>query len=308
MFRTRFAPSPTGPLHLGHAYSALLAHDTAMAEGGDFFLRIDDLDQSRCRPHWEAQLKDDLSWLGLWWPEPCRRESEHAAAYDAALDALWVRGLLYPCTCTRRDIKEAASAPQEGTPRTGPDGIIYPGTCRDSEAFWEQRTFPDAFPRPKDVTLRLNMSLAVMADAVFDHRIETSDAGWRQIAGFTETGFGPNQETGRVEFTPDEMIDTVGDIVLSRKDAGAAYHLAVVVDDAEQGITNVIRGMDLFEATKIHVLLQRLLQLPTPIYHHHDLIRDDAGKRLAKRDDSKAIAKYRDEGASPQDIRRLVGL
>ena len=261
--RTRFAPSPTGPLHLGHAYSALLAHDMAQAAGGTFLLRIDDLDQSRARAEWEVQLKDDLRWLGLDWPEPCRRESEHLGEYEAALDRLWDMGLLYPCHCSRRDIREALSAPQEGAP-IGPDGLIYPGTCRPSA--------PPVGPRPSGLTLRLDMARACSAIG--------------EPISFQETGNGPDGKTGRIVATAQEMVETVGDVVVARKEMGAAYHLAVVVDDAAQGITQVVRGEDLFDATRIHVLLQGLLGLPTPGYHHHRLIRDADGKRLAKRDDA----------------------
>ncbi|WP_417741529.1 tRNA glutamyl-Q(34) synthetase GluQRS [Salipiger sp.] len=283
---TRFAPSPTGPLHLGHAYSALLNHDRAKAAGGTFLLRVDDLDQSRARPEWEAQLKDDLRWLGLDWPEPCRRESEHLGAYEAALDRLWEMGLLYPCHCTRRDIREALSAPQEGAPVTGPDGLVYPGTCRPAT--------PPTGPRPEDTTLRLDMARACAALA-------------RPVL-FEETGAGPDGQTGSIETAAQEMITSIGDVVLARRDMGAAYHLAVVIDDAAQGVTEVIRGRDLFEATRIHVLLQGLLELPTPGYHHHRLIRDETGKRLAKRDDARAIALYRSEGRTPQQLRDMVGL
>ncbi len=258
----------------------MLAHDMATAAGGTFLLRIDDLDQSRSRPAWESQIYDDLHWLGLDWPTPCRRESECLSEYDAALDRLWDMGLLYPCTCSRRDIREALSAPQE-TLREGPDGLVYPGTCRATPSG----------PRPHHATLRLDMAKACEATAAP-----------RQ---FTETG---PQHAGTITLTGDAMIRDVGDVVLSRKDMGAAYHLAVVVDDAAQGITHVVRGADLFQATNIHVLLQALLGLPTPIYHHHDLIRDAHGKRLAKRDDARAIATYRDEGLTPADIRAKVGL
>jgi glutamyl-Q tRNA(Asp) synthetase len=288
---TRFAPSPTGPLHLGHAYSALLAHDAAKDEGGCFHLRIDDLDQTRSRPEWEAQLKDDLQWLGVDWPEPCRRESEYMAEYEAALDRLWDMGLLYACTCTRRDIREALSAPQEGAPIHGPDGLVYPGTCRPDTAP------TNAQPRPREGTLRLDMRRAMAQPCFESSPIE-----------FAETGSGPSGDTGQIEITAEYMIQTVGDVVLARKDFGASYHLAVVIDDHAQSITHVIRGRDLFDATKIHVILQRLLGLPTPIYHHHRLIRDDSGKRLAKRDDARAIAKYRAEGATPEAIRSMVGL
>ncbi|MDX1780491.1 MAG: tRNA glutamyl-Q(34) synthetase GluQRS [Thalassovita sp.] len=282
-FTTRFAPSPTGPLHLGHAFSAMLAHDMARAAGGQFLLRIEDIDQSRARPHWEDQICDDLHWLGLDWPEPVMRQSDRLPAYRDTLQKLWDRGLLYPCTCNRRDILSALSAPQEGTePAMGPDGPIYPGTCRHLPA--------PGSPMP-DQALRLNMARAVA---------EIGPAPLR----FTETGQHPKQ----VEIAPETLIGTVGDIVLARRDMGTSYHLSVVLDDAEQGITHVVRGQDLFDATQIHVLLQRLLDLPTPSYHHHRLIRDDQGKRLAKRDDARAIAKYRAEGATLQDIRAMVGL
>lgn len=283
-FATRFAPSPTGPLHLGHAYSALLSQDMARSEGGDFLLRIEDIDRTRSRPDWEAQIYSDLDWLGLRWPTPVMRQSERLTAYGAALDDLWARGLLYPCTCSRRDIAEAMSAPQEGAPpATGPDGPVYPGTCRAA---------PRTGSRPRDVHLRLDMAAALAARAA---------AG----TAFTETG--PAQ-CGAIHTGPETYRDAIGDVVLARRDMGTSYHLSVVLDDAAQDITHVTRGEDLFEATRIHVLLQRLMALPTPLYHHHRLIRDAAGKRLAKRDDARAIATYRAEGATPQDIRRMVGL
>ncbi|MAU53795.1 MAG: tRNA glutamyl-Q(34) synthetase GluQRS [Roseovarius sp.] len=277
MFITRFAPSPTGPLHLGHAFSAMLAHDMAQAAGGRFLLRIDDLDRSRCRPEWEAQIRNDLRWLGLDWPEPVMRQSDRLPRYRAALQALWARGLLYPCTCTRADIRAAASAPQEGAPLHGPDGVIYPGTCRPES--------PPTGPMPEGAALRLDMVRAIEVTGI---PLKYNEKG-------TET------------FLRD-LPETAGDVVLARRDMGASYHLAVVLDDADQGITHVIRGADLAEATQIHVLLQNLLGLPTPAYHHHRLIRDAQGKRLAKRDDARAIATYRAAGASPQDIRAMVGL
>jgi glutamyl-Q tRNA(Asp) synthetase len=281
--RTRFAPSPTGPLHLGHAFAAVLAHDMARKAGGEFLLRIEDIDQGRARPEWEAAIYADLAWLGLTWDGPVMRQSDRGSAYRAALDDLWRPGLIYPCTCTRRDIEAAASAPQEGAPPAfGPDGLIYPGTCRDRPGRGE-RPLPDG-------ALRLDMGRAGIG------------------AAFTETGTGPEGQTGEIIATADDLRAGVGDVVLARRDMGAAYHLAVVVDDAAQGITHVTRGEDLFEATKIHVVLQRLLGLPTPIYHHHRLIRDEAGKRLAKRDDARALRTYRAEGATPADIRRMVGL
>lgn len=283
---TRFAPSPTGPLHLGHAFSALLAYDMAQAAKGTFLLRIEDIDQSRARPHWETQIYDDLTWLGVSWPSPVMRQSDRQPAYDDALDRLWSQGLLYSCTCSRRDIKDALSAPQEGVP-IGPDGVIYPGTCRrpiDPDTMHAQR--------PKDTTLRLNMAAA--------------SALCTDTLTYAETY--ASRTPANVASDPERLQTTVGDVVLCRKDMGTSYHLSVVVDDAAQGVSDVVRGHDLEDATRIHVLLQTLLGFPTPTYHHHRLIRDDAGKRLAKRDDARALTKYRTEGATPSDIRRLVGL
>ncbi|NNE52803.1 MAG: tRNA glutamyl-Q(34) synthetase GluQRS [Sulfitobacter sp.] len=280
-FRTRFAPSPTGPLHLGHAYSALLNSDLAREAGGEFLLRIEDIDRARSKPEWEMQIYDDLHWLGLVWPDPVMRQSDRLPVYEAALDRLWDRGLLYSCTCRRADIAAAIAAPQEGSLPLGPDGLIYPGTCRHAR--------PRTGPRPRDLPLRLDLSTAV-ADG---HEFR-----------FRETGEHP----GDVIFDKPDLIRDVGDIVLSRRDMGTSYHLSVVLDDAAQEISHVVRGGDLFEATRIHVLLQDLLDLRTPIYHHHRLIRDEAGKRLAKRDDARAIALYRSEGRSPADIRAMVRL
>ncbi|WP_114963707.1 tRNA glutamyl-Q(34) synthetase GluQRS [Tritonibacter mobilis] len=279
-FTTRFAPSPTGPLHLGHAYSALLASDMAKQQNGQFLLRIEDIDQSRARTSWEEQIYEDLTWLGLTWPAPVLRQSDRLPRYRAALERLNARGLTYPCRCNRSDIELAAGAPQEGVPQFGPDGRIYPGTCR-------QRSMAEA--GPNDV-IRLNMAAALeqLSQLAF---FETSqDLG------------------GCISLERDHLVQAVGDIILERRNMGSSYHLSVVVDDADQGITDVVRGADLFESTQIHVVLQALLHLPVPRYHHHRLIRDPQGKRLAKRDDARAIAKYRAEGASPQDIRALVGL
>ena len=304
-FVTRFAPSPTGPLHLGHAYSAILAHDMARAEGGTFLLRIEDIDQQRSKPAWESQLIDDLTWLGVYWDAEPMRQSDRLPAYHAALDALWLQGLIYPCTCNRRDIETALSAPQEGVDlRTGPDGLVYPGTCRGRSGL--QRTFPESHPRPRDATLRLLVSQTSLGP--YEHRIDSPNGGWHSYVGYRETGIGPTGKSGLIEFSPEDIDDQVGDFVVARRDMATAYHLSVVVDDADQGITHVIRGEDLSQATRIHVLLQRLLGLPTPVYHHHRLIRDDQGKRLAKRDDARALSKFRAEGATPADIRGMVGL
>ena len=285
-YRGRFAPSPTGPLHLGHAYSAMLAHDMAQAADGAFLLRIEDIDQSRCRPEWEAQIYLDLQWLGITWPQPVLRQSSRMQAYATALDDLWSRDLLYPCACSRRDIEQALSAPQEGLAAAlGPDGLVYPGTCRG-------RGTPQS-PRPHDAVLRLDMAAACQFCAK------------QGTVGFQETG---PAHRGCITTSTASYANEIGDIVVSRREMGTSYHLSVVLDDAAQGISHVVRGEDLFDFTPIQVILQHLLRLPTPIYHHHALIRDDQGKRLAKRDDARAIAKYRAEGVTPAEIRRMVGL
>lgn len=277
---TRFAPSPTGPLHLGHAFSALTAHDAARAAGGQFQLRIEDLDETRCRPEYEEAILDDLRWLGLTWDGPVWRQSDRGAQYAAALASLAERELVFPCSCNRSQIRAAADL--HGITAMGPDGLVYPGTCRAR---------PMSDRKPGDA-VRLHMRNAIQAFGTELH--------------FPEIG---PLNTGHVTVRPATLINTVGDVVLARRLTGtAAYHLACVVDDAAQGITHVIRGQDLFEATQIHVVLQRLLGLPTPFYHHHRLVLDETGKRLAKRHDSKAIARYRAEGASPEDVRHMIGL
>ncbi|MEL7093439.1 MAG: tRNA glutamyl-Q(34) synthetase GluQRS [Pseudomonadota bacterium] len=284
-FTTRFAPSPTGPLHLGHAYSAILAHDMARAAGGRFLLRIEDIDTTRARPEWEQAIYDDLTWLGLTWDAPPIRQSDRIPAYEAALRQLWDRQLLYPCTCTRKDILSALDAPQEGVePAFGPDGLIYPGTCRGASRM-------GSFPT--NATLRLDMAAALQQIG-------------KTTLGFTESGLPTGNSPQTVLYKTEALLNNLGDIVLSRRDFVGSYHLSVVLDDAAQEITHVIRGADLFDATQIHVVLQNLLQLPTPTYHHHTLIRDDDGKRLAKRDDARAIAKYRADGATPADIRDMT--
>ena len=274
-FRTRFAPSPTGPLHLGHAYSALYGHRLAEAKNGLWLLRIDDLDHSRSKPEWTQQIFDDLRWLGLAWPEPVRFQSQETASYQTALDALARARLIYPCCCNRADIAQAAAAPQEGVPEFGPDGRIYPGTCR-------QRSLSQAGAGD---ALRLNMRKAVKA--------------LQKPVTYEEFG---TQLSERITLKPEALIAQVGDVVLRRKDQGAAYHLAVVIDDDAQNITDVVRGADLSAATQIHVVLQQLLNIQTPRYHHHALIRDEMGKRLAKRSDSEALSTLRNAGYSAQDI------
>ncbi|MGL4235931.1 tRNA glutamyl-Q(34) synthetase GluQRS [Tabrizicola sp.] len=277
-FVTRFAPSPTGPLHLGHAYSAILAHDMARAEGGAFLLRMEDTDLERSKSEYESLILEDLAWLGLACDGPVHRQSEHIASYNVRLEPLAARGLLYPCSCTRSDIRSALSAPQEGVVFN-----VYPGTCRHRSM--DSRKPGDA--------LRLNLAAALDALSGAD-------------LSFTETG---PAHAGHHQIDPPQAIDRIGDVVLSRKGEDiVAYFLAAALDDGDHGVTHIIRGEDLFEFTPVQVILQRLFGLPTPVYHHHRLIRDDQGKRLAKRDDARAISKYRAEGATPADVRRLVGL
>jgi glutamyl-Q tRNA(Asp) synthetase len=278
--RTRFAPSPTGPLHLGHAFSALTAFVLARSAGGTFLLRIEDIDTARCRPEWETQIYADLHWLGLRWPEPVMRQSERLFAYRAALDRLAALGVLYPCRCTRGDLRAALSAPQEGVPPAGPDGPIYPGTCR-------HRTLDEADPTD---AIRLNIARAAQS---------TGPLHWTEQAG---------PQAGPQMADAEQLAAQIGDVILARRDIGSSYHLAVTVDDAAQDISLVVRGEDLAPATPVHVLLQRLLGLPTPAYHHHRLIRDADGKRLAKRDDARALSLFRAEGARPEDIRQRIGL
>ncbi|SFD82546.1 glutamyl-Q tRNA(Asp) synthetase [Roseivivax sediminis] len=260
----------------------MLASDLARDIGGTFHLRIEDIDRSRARDHWEAQIYTDLAWLGLRWEHPVLRQSERMDAYRQALETLWRRGFLYPCSCRRRDIRDALAAPQEGAPVYGPDGPVYPGTCRPAA--------PPAGSPPHETALRLDMRRALQS-------LDPASLWFEETTG-----------KGRISLSPCELIDGVGDVVLARRDMGTSYHLSVVVDDAAQGITHVTRGEDLFEATAVHVVLQRLMDMPSPIYQHHRLIRDAEGKRLAKRDDARSIARYREDGLSPADIRQLVDL
>ncbi len=286
MYVTRFAPSPTGPLHLGHVFSAATGYMRAKAEGGRFLLRIEDIDQSRSRKDWENRIYDDLSWIGLHWDNSVLRQSERLRDYQNALDTLTDLGVLYPCRCSRADINAALSAPQEGAQIYGPDGVIYPGTCRNRRM--SDATATDA------IRLNIRMVLDVLR----------SSNSLRYI-DFLETG--PIYD-GRHTFQRAHFVDAIGDVVLARRDMGTSYHLSVVIDDAAQGITEIVRGADLWEATPIHRLLQLLLDLPEPRWHHHALIRDHAGKRLAKRDDARAVATYRAAGETAQDVLRRVGL
>jgi glutamyl-Q tRNA(Asp) synthetase len=273
----RFAPSPNGPLHLGHALSALLNRDMAEEMGGRFLLRIEDIDTERSRPEFEASILDDLSWLGLRWERPVRRQSEHFGEYVEALETLKARGLVYPCTCTRGEIR-AAIAAKSGWPND-PDGTpIYPGTCRPP---------PGAMFVDREPAWRLNMTKAIE---------ETGPLAWTEIRadGSTET----------------IMADPAawGDVVLARRDTPTSYHLSVTLDDALQGVTHVVRGQDLYAATAVHRVLQTLLGLPEPIYRHHRLILGADGRKLSKSAGSEALHVLRSDAARVADIRRLVGL
>ncbi len=281
---TRFAPSPNGHLHPGHAFSALTAWDWAKANHARFILRIEDTDRTRSRPEFEKSQLEDLAWLGLAWETPVRRQSDHMADYQKGLDRLTQLGVIYPCFCTRKDITEAAIAPH------GPEGVIYPGTCRHLSQDIRATRIAEGTAH----ALRIDVARALaIAERLTGNRLT-----------FTEEGSGPQGETGRLPVDPTPM----GDAVIARKDGVIAYHLAVVMDDAAQGITHIIRGQDLFFATPLHRVLQVLLDLPEPIYQHHSLITDDTGERMAKRRGSKTLRDLRAEGVTPDDIRRMVGL
>jgi glutamyl-Q tRNA(Asp) synthetase len=269
---TRFAPSPTGLLHLGHAFSALTAFCAAREAGGRFLLRIEDIDPVRCKPAFAQALFDDLRWLGLTWEEPVRFQSAHGADYAAALERLREMELLYPCFCTRKEIG-ALAAPQENDDA----GPVYPGTCRDLSA--QAR---EALAQTRSHVWRLDMGRACdRAGAIFWH----------------------DAIKGEVRADPARF----GDVVLARKDVPTSYHLSVTVDDALQGVTCVTRGEDLFAATDIHRLLQALLALPTPRYRHHALLRDATGRRFAKRDKALTLRSLREAGKTPRDVREMVG-
>ncbi len=271
---TRFAPSPTGWLHLGHAYAALFAHEKAA--GGRFLIRLEDIDGTRARPEYEKAIFEDLAWLGLKWETPVRRQSDHWDDYRAALAKLEALDLLYPCFCTRREIQEeiarAGNAPQ------GPDGPLYPGTCRNRSA--DERS--ERIVAGEAYALRLDVAKAT--------RFVSEELVWS------------DRSHGSFIAKP----DVFGDVVLARKDTPASYHLAVVVDDALQGITLVTRGEDLLEATHLHRLLQELLGLPVPEWHHHRLITDETGKRLAKRDDARSLRSLRAAGWTPERVRDTI--
>jgi glutamyl-Q tRNA(Asp) synthetase len=277
----RFAPSPTGRLHRGHAFSALLAAETARDAGGRFILRIEDIDEGRCRPEFEAAIYEDLAWLGLAWDQPVRRQSEHLDDYGRALDRLRDRGLVYRCFKTRREVLDAiASAPHGAQPSfTG---------ARLSSAEETQRL--DA-GEPFAWRLSIAAAKGALGPAF-------------EALAFTELGQGPDGEHGRQCARP----EPAGDVILARKGLGVAYHLAVVVDDALQGVSHVVRGEDLYGAVHIQRLLQALLGLPTPLYRHHRLLARPDGRRYAKRDRAETLAEIRASGVSPEALRRELGL
>src|SRR5262245_7660363 len=276
MIVTRFAPSPTGFLHIGHAASALAGWTAAKQAGGRFLLRVEDIDNKRCRPVFEAAIHEDLAWLGLDWEQPVRRQSEHMVDYRSALQRLEAHGIIYPCFCSRKEIQAeiaaAAHAPH------GPEGPLYPGTCRslpeDARAERIERGDPYA--------LRIDAAKAAeMAGPLT----------WQE------------QSMGPVEVDP--LL--LGDAVLARRDVATSYHLAVTVDDGIQGVTLVTRGQDLFHATHLHRLLQALLDLPVPAYRHHPLLKNEQGERLSKRDGALALRQMRSDGLSAFEVRKRAG-
>lgn len=282
----RFAPSPNGRLHLGHAYSALLNDDFARRLDGRFLLRIEDIDLTRCRPGFEAAIYEDLAWLGLAWEEPVRRQSEHFGDYHRALSVLKGRGMVYPCFCSRKDIAEAVACREAGGapwPRD-PDGApLYPGTCRRLPSEEADRRIADG----KVHAWRLDMEKALL-QGPGPHGYGRFDRMMHEVPCRADPG-------------------RWGDAVLVRKDTPTSYHLSVVVDDALQGVTHVVRGKDLEAATDLHVLLQELLGLPTPLYHHHGLVRDPEGDKLSKSRRSEALAALRERGVSAAEVRRRLG-
>jgi glutamyl-Q tRNA(Asp) synthetase len=283
----RFAPSPNGYLHLGHAYSALLNADLARQTGGQFLLRIEDIDPARCRSEFEAAIYQDLGWLGITWQQPVRRQSEHLSDYRAAVDRLAGLGLVYPSFESRAEIaKLVAQRRQAGAWPRDPDGApLYPGTAKELSASDRARLIDQGAP----YALRLDMAAAIA---------RAGELVW------TEQGEGPQRERGRVAARPQAW----GDVILARKETPTSYHLSVVIDDALQGVSEVVRGCDLFHATSVHVLLQHLLGLPHPLYRHHQLLVDDAGQKLAKSTGATGLRELRAAGASPAEIRRRVGL
>jgi glutamyl-Q tRNA(Asp) synthetase len=283
----RFAPSPNGYLHLGHAYSALLNADLAAQAGGALLLRIEDIDPTRCRPEFEAAIYEDIGWLGITWQQPVRRQSDHFADYRAALDRLSALGLVYPSFESRAEIARLVAQREQsgGWPRD-PDGApLYPGTAKELSEAERALLIGEGAP----YALRLDMAAAIA---------RAGQLGW------TELGEGPAGTRGPIAADPQAW----GDVILARKETPTSYHLSVVIDDALQGVSEVVRGQDLFHATSVHVLLQHLLGLPQPLYRHHRLIIDDAGHKLAKSTGATGLRALRASGATRAEIRHRVGL
>jgi glutamyl-Q tRNA(Asp) synthetase len=283
----RFAPSPNGYLHLGHAFSALLNFDLARRTGGRFLLRIEDIDTIRCKPEFEDAIYEDLAWLGIAWEIPVRRQSEHLADYRDALEMLQAQGLVYPSFESRAEIARLVAHKEAEAPwPRDPDGApLYPGTARSLSPAARGRLLQSDIP----YALRLDMTGACAG---------AGDLAW------TEHGEGPDGETGTVAARPGAW----GDVILARKETPTSYHLAVVVDDALQGVTEVVRGRDLFWSTSVHRLLQALLGLPQPAYRHHHLVLDGGGRKLSKSTRATGLRELRAQGATPAEIRRLAGL
>lgn len=279
----RFAPSPNGHLHLGHAYSAMMNALLAQETAGRMLLRMENIDTTRCRPEFESAICEDLGWLGLTWDGPVRRQSDHFSDYAAALDNLERRGLVYPCFCSRGDIM-AKAASRSNWP-VDPDGTpLYPGTCKHMAPAARAKRFAAG----ERASYRLDMDRAL--------RMVGSDLAWNEYRG------------GSLRFEERASPAVWGDAVLSRKDIATSYHIAVVVDDAAQGVTDVVRGEDLFMATSLHRILQVLLDLPPLNYHHHALLRDSAGQKLSKSLRAKPLRGFRQEGYSAENVRARIGL
>ena len=283
----RFAPSPNGYLHLGHAYSALLNFDLAKESGGRFLLRIEDIDATRCRPEFEDAIYEDLAWLGITWDQPVRRQSEHLDVYRAAIERLVTAGLIYPSSESRADIaKLVQDKEREGAWPRDPDGApLYPGNARNVS--------------------RARRDDLMTSGAPFAWRLDNVAARGRvgQLV-WREQGTGPGDECGTIAALPQAW----GDLILGRKDTPTSYHLSVVIDDALQGVTHVVRGQDLFWATSVHRLLQELLGFAQPVYRHHDLICDGHGQKLSKSNHATGLRDLRQHGATLDDVRRIVGL
>ena len=283
----RFAPSPNGYLHLGHAYSALLNFDLASQQGGRFLLRIEDIDVTRCRPEFEAAIYEDLAWLGISWETPVRRQSEHLGRYREAVEGLSAQGLIYPSFESRAEIARLVAQREVAGPwPRDPDGApLYPGAAKSLSPGQRQQLIAQGAP----YALRLDMEAALA---------RTKDPTWQ------EDGAGPGGEHGFVNASPQAW----GDVVLARKETPTSYHLSVVIDDALQGVTDVVRGRDLFWSTSVHRLLQQLLGIPQPAYRHHRLIVDASGHKLSKSTHATGLRELRRQGVTPAEIRRLVGL